>query len=157
MTTVNFQLGGSLNFVIDEPAGYAIITIKYDGFIITAKGEHMAYKLPNDHVISVEVAYVDSKGNPAAVDGDVTWETSNDGIATVEPDSGDSAMATVTPGLNLGQVQISATVDADLGDGVRELVTIMDVEIVAGEAVSGTIVPVGEPAPIAPTATPRRR
>jgi hypothetical protein len=32
---------------------------------------------------------------------------------------------------------------------VRELITTMDVEIVAGEAIAGTITPVGEPQPIA--------
>ena len=36
----------------------------------------------------------------------------------------------------------------------RELVTLMDLTVIAGEAVAGTIEPVGEPMP--PTAQPRR-
>lgn len=116
----------------------------------------MAYTLPNDKVIGIKVSYVDSKGNPASIDGDVTWDTSDPATATIETDVGDSAQAKVVPSGAIGQVQVTATVDADLGEGVRELITTMDVEIVAGEAVAGTISPVGEPQPIAPTATPQR-
>jgi hypothetical protein len=108
----------------------------------------MAYKLPNDKMIAVQVAYVDSKGNPAQVDGNVTWDTSDPNLATVDTNAGDSTQAVVTPLGSVGQVQITATADADLGSGVRELITTMDVEIVAGEAIAGTITPVGEPHPI---------
>ena len=45
MTTVNFQLGGTLKFVVEEPEGYATMTITYDSFTIKAKGDDMAYKL----------------------------------------------------------------------------------------------------------------
>jgi len=158
MTTVEFQLGGTLRFLVDEPASRpgARVTIRYGGLTLTAWGDGMAYKLPNDKVIGVQVGYVDSKGNPAQVDGDVTWDTSDPEIATVETDTGDSVMATVVPSGKTGQVQVTATVDADLGEGVRELITTMDVEIVAGEAVAGTITPMGEPQPIEPTPTPHR-
>jgi len=61
MSTVQFQLGGTLKFVT-EPEGYALITITYDRFTITAKGQDMAYTLPNDHLVQVQVAYVDSHG-----------------------------------------------------------------------------------------------
>jgi hypothetical protein len=155
MTTVNFQLGGTLKFLLEDE-GYVLFTIRYGNFIITARGENMAYKLPNDKVIGVQVAYVDSKGNPATVDGDVTWDTSDQNIATVRTDSGDSTQAVVTPTGQVGQVQVTCTADADLGEGVREIITTMDVEIVAGEAVAGTITPVGEPQPIEPHVTPHR-
>jgi hypothetical protein len=150
VTTVEFQLGGTLKFLVDEPASRpgARITIRYDGLTLTAWGDGMAYKLPNDKMIAVQVAYVDSKGNPAMVDGDVSWDTSDANIAIVESNAGDSTQAVVTPVGPIGQVQITATADADLGSGVREIITTMDVEIVAGEAVAGTITPVGEPQPI---------
>lgn len=158
MTTVEFQLGGTLKFLIDEPASRpgARVTIRYGGLTLTAWGDGMAYKLPNDKVIGVQVSYVDSKGNPAEVDDAITWDTSDPEIATVETDTGDSAMATVVPSGKTGQVQVTATADADLGEGVRELVTTMDLEVIAGEAVAGTITPMGEPQPIEPTPTPRR-
>jgi hypothetical protein len=41
----------------------------------------------------------------------------------------------------------TATADADLGEGVSEIVCTMDVEVVAGTAVVGTITPTGEPQP----------
>lgn len=153
MTTVEFQLGGTLKFLLDEPEARAgaKITISYDGFIITAWGDDMAYTLPNDKAIKVKVAYVDSKGNPAVVDGDVHWNSSNSSIAAVVVDADDTSNAVVAAATQLGQVQITATVDADLGAGVRALITIMDVEVVAGEAVAGTITPVGEPTPIEPS------
>jgi hypothetical protein len=43
---------------------------------------------------------------------------------------------------------MTAYADADLGERVRELATTMDVTVMAGEAVAGTITPVGEPEPI---------
>lgn len=94
------------------------------------------------------MSYVDAKGNPAMIDGDVVWDSSDENIASVEMDSGDSTIANVIPGDAIGQVQVSATVDADLGSGTTELITTMDVEVVSGQAVAGTITPVGEPQPI---------
>lgn len=108
----------------------------------------MAYTLPSDKLVMVRVEYVDSHGNPANVDGDVTWDTSAPEVATVDPDAGDSRLCTITASGTLGTSQISAHADADLGSGTRALVTILDVTTVAGEAVAGTISPVGEPAPI---------
>jgi ABC-type Fe3+ transport system substrate-binding protein len=147
MSTVQFQLGGTLKFLVEEPAGYVLMTLHYDRFAVTAKGDHMAYTLPNDHEVAVQVAYVDAKGNPATIDGNVDWASSDTGIATVTVDA-DTTRCTVTPADNIGQVQITATADADIGEGTRELITTMDVTIVAGEAVAGTITPAGAPTPI---------
>ena len=54
-------------------------------------------------------------------------------------------MRTVGP---IGQVQVTATADADLGAGVRNIVTPLDIVVVAGEAMSGAITPVGPAEPI---------
>jgi hypothetical protein len=48
----------------------------------------------------------------------------------------------------VGQAQVTAIADADLGDGTRELVCSAEVEVIGGEAVGGSITPVGEPSPI---------
>jgi hypothetical protein len=147
MPTVQFQLGGTLKFLVEEPAGYVLVTLQYGQFSVTAKGNHMAYTLPNTHEVQVQVAYVDAKGNPATIDGDVTWGSSDNNIATVTVDA-DTTRCKVTPAANIGNVQITATADADLGEGTRELITTMDVTVVAGEAVAGTITPAGAPTPI---------
>ena len=70
MTTVQFQLGGTLKFLVESaPRSGARMTIRYRGLTLTAWGDGMAYKLPNDHQVQVKVAYVDSHGNAAAIDG----------------------------------------------------------------------------------------
>lgn len=129
------------------PKGRAFVKIIFDRFALTVEGNHVMYTLPVDHTVLMQVSYVDAKGNPAEIDGDVTWTSSADEIATVTVDGSDSALCRVTP-VALGQVQIIAKCDADLGEGVRELLTTGDVEIVAGEAVAGVITPVGAPEPI---------
>jgi hypothetical protein len=148
--TVEFRLGGTLKILEPETRAGARMTLTYAGFKVTAWSDEMAYTLPDRHQVQVRIDYVDADGNPATVDGDVTWSSSDDTIATVTVDPGDSQLATVAAatGGSLGQVQITATADADLGEGTRELVTTMDVTIVAGEAVAGTITPVGSATPV---------
>jgi hypothetical protein len=142
--------------VTEEPAqGYSVIAVTFEPFIIKAKGDVM-YTLPVDKLVNMQVAYVDVGGNPATVDGAVSWQSSDDDIVTVAVDSGDSTICRVTPVGATGQVQVTATADADLGQGVRQLITVCDITIVAGEAVAGTIEPVGEPQPIAPHVERRR-
>jgi hypothetical protein len=145
MTTVAFKLGGTLEIITEPTKAGCFVTLRFGAFTVTARGNDMAYTLPADKQVQVKVSYVDASGNPAKVDGAVQWQSSDASIATVIVDTSDSAMALVRSGGKVGQVQITATADADLGDGVRELITTMDVEVVAGEAVAGTITPVGEP------------
>jgi|SRR5215475_14291576 len=145
--TVQFKLGGTLT-LLEEEAGYCLVTVRYGAFTITARGNHMSYTLPSRMQVHAQVAYVDAAGNPAVVDGDVTWASSNDLIVAVTTNTADTTKVLIA-GVGLaGQAQVTATADADLGDGVRTLVTTMDVEVIAGEAVAGTITPVGAAEPI---------
>lgn len=114
------------------------------------------YNLPVDHQVNMEVTYVDANNNPAKVDGEVVWTSSDTTIVTINVDAQDSAICSVVPVGKAGQVQVTATADADLGSGVRSLVTICDIEVVAGEAVAGSIQPLGEAVPIAPHVEPRK-
>jgi len=145
--TVQFKLGGTLVFSSEEE-GYVLVTVRYGNFTLTAKGDKMAYSLPVMHSVGVKVSYVDAHGNPATVDGDVTWASSDASIAQVTADAADSTQATITSGSSVGQAQVTATADADLGTGVRELITLLDVTVLAGEAVAGTIEPVGPSSPV---------
>jgi len=149
MTTVEFNLGGILKFqVAPEARSGAMVSLKYNGFSVTAWGDDMAYALPSGMQVTVRVDYVDVNGNPATVDGPVTWESSNAAVADVHVTEQDSHVAVIMSVGQVGQVQITATADADLGAGVRQLATLMDVMVVAGEAVAGTVSPVGEATPI---------
>jgi hypothetical protein len=141
---------------VEEPSvGKQLLTIEYEQFSILVEGDHVMYNLPVDHQVAMEVTYVDANNNPAKVDGAVGWTSSDETIATVKVDGQDSAICTVVPVGKAGQCQVTATADADLGSGVRSLVTICDIEVVAGEAVAGSIQPLGEAQPIAPHAEPR--
>jgi len=149
LTTVEFKLGGTLKFLVEED-GYAMVTVKHQTFTLTARGDKMAYTLPIAYSVGLQIAYVDAGGNPAVVDGDVTWASSDTDVILVDVSNTDSTKATLVSRSKVGQAQITATADADLGAGVREIITLMDVTVVAGEAVAGTISPVGEAAPVAP-------
>ena len=109
----------------------------------------MSYNLPDGMEVGVAVTYVDADGNPATIDGQVTWVSSNDQIATVSSTGPQAATIAAARGGTLGTAQITASADADLGSGTRELLTTFDVTIIAGEAVAGTITPTGAPTPIA--------
>jgi hypothetical protein len=147
-TTVAFKLGGTLEILTEPSKAGCFVTVRHGNFTIRARGNDMAYTLAVDTQVQVKVDYVDGAGNPAKVDGDVRWNSSDDTIATVTVDPEDSFNALVRAAGKLGQVQITAIADADLGEGARPLVTPMDVECVAGEAVAGTITPVGSAEPI---------
>ncbi len=96
------------------------------------------FKLPDDKTASASVAYVDAKGNQAVVDGAPVWASSDPSILAVEA-AADGLSATITPVGPLGSAQISITADADVGAGVTELVTLADVEVIAGSAVAGNV------------------
>jgi hypothetical protein len=135
--------------VDDEPEVRAIVTITYERFSITAGGDGMSYVLANDHSVKLQVAYLDAKGHPASVQT-ITWDSADATIAGVVPDPTDRSIVTVVPADNIGQTQIRALADVDLGEGVKPLLTVMDLEVVGGEAIAGTITPSGPATPITP-------
>lgn len=146
MPKVNFKLGGVLEFLKEPDTSGCIVTLTYRDFTVTAKGDTMAYTLASGTQVHLKVSYLDAAGNPAAVDGAVRWDSSNPTIATVTAESDTTALVkAVGP---TGQAQITATADADLGAGVTELVTPMDMTVAAGQAVAGTIEPVGPAEPV---------
>ena len=91
-----------------------------------------------DQKIPFTIAFVDSAGNPARVDGPVAVETSDPAVATIENLAADGLSGEVIAQA-VGTVQVRATGDADLGGGVRPVLLTGDVEVVSGEAVAGSI------------------
>jgi len=107
----------------------------------------MAYTLPIDKKIDVAVAYVDAKGNLVDLpQGNVTWETSDVAILTAIPDAEDDQQCELLPTGPIGTAQVTCTGRNPNGE---EIIATLDVTLVAGDAVTGTIQPVGEPQPIA--------
>jgi hypothetical protein len=99
----------------------------------------MALMLADDQQVDVAFKAIDSRGNPARIDGEARWASSDESVLEVFPNDDNSATALAVGPLGTAQVQVK--IDADLGDGVRELVGILDVEVVAGEAVALELVP----------------
>lgn len=95
----------------------------------------MSLILKDDQKVKLSILPVDAKGNPAAVDGVPVWASSDDGVIAVIP-SADGLSATATAVGKVGTAQVSVTADADLGDGVSNIAGVLDVTVVAGQAVS---------------------
>jgi hypothetical protein len=111
-------------------------------------------KLPANAQAHVTVAFVNANGNPAQVDGAVTWESSDTDVATVMADA-DAMGAKILAGPSPGTAVITASGDADLGSGVTEVTAEVEVIVIArGEAIGGEIVPdvISGPAPGVPGA-----
>jgi hypothetical protein len=83
------------------------------------------------------IAVTDKFGNPAAIDGLPVWESTDETIAAVNP-SADGLSCTVVSTGQMGTVQINVRLDADLGDGVRELngMALLDVNAGAASAIA---------------------
>lgn len=109
------------------------------------------YTLPVDKQVNMKVSYVDAHGNPARVDGDVVWASSDDDILNVQRNEDDTTQCRVMAMGDVGQAQVTATADADLGEGTRELICTAEIEVIGGEAVGGSITPVGDPEDIPKT------
>ena len=153
MNQLEISFGTPLRIIVateEAPKITSRLTIVDGVKSYTAEGNVM-YTMPIQYGVELQVAYVDAGGNPAKVDGAVSWQSSDTSIVSVQVDAADTTKCSITSGQNVGQAQVSATADADLGTGTRNLVTLLDVTIVAGEAVAGTITPVGEAAPITTT------
>jgi len=113
--------------------------------------EENAMRITVDQQLPFQVNPLTARGRAAVIDGEVTFTSSDETIATVEitgPTSG-KIIPTGKPGL----VQITARFDADLDEGVREVVSTAAVEIVEAEATSG-VIEFGEPEEPLPEPTP---
>ena len=140
------SVSGTLDFILEEE--------KKPGFLWSIKSNGVITKnismlvLPNDHKVTASIQPVDAKGNPATIDGLASWSSSSTDIVTVTNISTDSLSADVVPGTALGAAQINVTADADLGGGVTTINGVLDVQVVAGQAVGFTI-STAPPVPIA--------
>lgn len=145
MPDVAFTLSGVLK-ILHEPSptpGLRVkLTATYENFSATGDG-NMAYTLPVDKGLQVAVAYTDANGNPVDLpQGNVSWESSDDALLFVKPDTQDDQKALLMPQGTLGSAQVTCT--GKNADGTSVLAT-LDVTLVAGNAITGTIQPVGEP------------
>lgn len=140
-------VSGSITFSLEEEGTPKFVwSVTANG--ITTRNVNML-ALPNDQKVTASIQPVDAKGNPASIDGQAQWSSSNPQIANVQNISADSLSADVIPGDQLGSCQINVQADADLGSGTQNITGVLDVTVMAGEAV-GFVISTSEPTPITP-------
>lgn len=149
---IQLQIGGALDLNLrmapDQEQYTGVVTVQYGQFAVTAKGNEMQVTIPAGQKGQFRVKWVDVNGNDAVVDGPVRWASSDETLAAIAVDQTDSSLCTVSAPGSVGDAQVTATGDADLGAGVRELVELLSVHVIAGEAVAGVMEMVGELTPI---------
>jgi uncharacterized protein YjdB len=97
-------------------------------------------KLAATQSAAVHVTFRNANGFPAKTDGEVVWESSNPEIASVVADITDSTKAVVTAGGTAGFTTVTASADADLGDGIAEVSATLEIDVIArGVAIGGEI------------------
>ena len=93
--------------------------------------------------VEVTINPVNRIGQPAPIDGDVVWESTDPTVGEITGLSADGRTATLVA-RSAGASQIRAVFDADLGGGVRSVESSGAVEVTLAEAVTGVLV-FGEP------------
>lgn len=102
----------------------------------------MGFALPIDKKVPLSIAPVDSKGNPAKIDGVPTWTTDNtDAIALVPEADGLTCRVVPTGTLSATPVLVQVSCDADLGPGMAPLIGVFEVNLNAGSATTINITP----------------
>jgi hypothetical protein len=111
-------------------------TLSLPGQVKITGDDHMAVILTSTQEFDVQIVPLDAGGNPAPVEG-VTWEVSNSHIVRlVAIDDLNQTVQAVGPA---GTAQVTVHVDAQIGEGVVELVGTLDVEVLPGQAVTLTV------------------
>lgn len=105
------------------------------------EGERLMARITNEQKVKITVVPTTAAGHPAPIDGEVEFLSDNVDVAVVERIDATSAyVLAVAPGAAL----ISASFDADLGEGVRTVTATGALEVVAAEAETAEIT-FGEP------------
>ncbi len=98
----------------------------------------MAFNLSTVQKVPLTCAFVDASGAPAVVDGIPTWSSSDPAICEIINVSADG-LSCEASSVAIGTAQVSVSADADMGAGVRAVVGVLDIEVLAAEAVSAAI------------------
>ncbi len=91
------------------------------------------YQLQDGQKSSVTIDFKTLGGNPATVDGVPAWTVSNPEILDLSV-SADGLTATFSAKGPLGSCFLNLTADADLSEGVRNIIGQSEVVVVAGDA-----------------------
>jgi len=99
----------------------------------------MASNMQVGSYATLDVTWADKGGNPAKVDGPTKWESTAPDICQVTVATGNPLIANLFAPGPVGNAQIHATADADLGEGTKTITSTYDITVISGEAVGGEI------------------
>lgn len=100
----------------------------------------------------LSVVFKDSRGNVAPVEA-CSWSTSDSAILVVRSDKSAAPQEAVVHAVAVGTAQVNVRADAHHGEGVNEIIGVLDVEIVAAEA---TVVEISAGTPVDSGAAPAK-
>lgn len=92
------------------------------------------------------LSILDAQGNQAKVDGKPAWSLTDEAMGKLEVNE-DGMGALLTPAGKVADFKVQVKVDADLGEGVKELLGELDISLISGEAVTVAL-SAGEPTDI---------
>lgn len=94
----------------------------------------MSLVLTDEQKVTLTVTPRTAAGNVATVDGAPSWTTSNPELFALAP-AADGMTCVVTTSGMLGTGQVSASADADMTPGTRNITSVLEIEVKAAEAV----------------------
>lgn len=98
----------------------------------------MTQDLQDGFAIPLTVTPKDRDGNDAAIDGKVDWASSDETLIVIREKDGVQYASTV-PGPGTGPATVTATFDADLGEGRTEVAIADVINVTAGPATTGAV------------------
>lgn len=146
MINLNIDWAKQVAILVDteKPLGKLIFEIQINQLFF--KGVDLMFILRDDQTANISIKAVDAKGFDTTFQT-ITYSSSDETVATV--------MAGVITAVKPGKATINVVADADLGVGVTQLVGTLDVQVVAGEAVSlGVTGVIISPVVVAPVVAP---
>lgn len=106
----------------------------------------MSLTITNEQELTLQVSPRTAAGNLGTIDGAPKWSLSDPSKGKLLAVDGEPDKVVFWPVDGAGgTVQVIATCDADLGQGVREISGIFDLEILSPEATVAEVTAVGEP------------
>ncbi len=116
--------------VLTPPSAMRIVFFVEEGGKMR-RVDKMFQKVTESKKFAIKIT--DKFGNDAKVDGAPVWAVTDEALAGVVV-AEDGMSAVVTPVGPLGSLKVQVKADADLGEGVKELLGELDLDLVAGDA-----------------------
>jgi hypothetical protein len=104
----------------------------------TIMGDIESMLLTDTQEVDLAIKPIDKKGQAAQVDGVPVWVSSDPSVIEITPAA--DGLSCLAKAGNIGSAQVSVSADADLGEGVVTITGVLDFNVVAGQAVSLSVI-----------------